>query len=260
MKRRFNMKNPRELIKMFIMKVLIHQFNLAIPDKEKWIDEKTTELHAQLEEYYKPKEISVKEIEKIINNIQCDYPEIGRIIRETFSPFLIHDIAEIIQERLFKATPLEPIDEVKITCNSGMCCQYSYQEGSLVGCKYKNNCEYQCPHFGVSNKLEMLDREKLKGWIRCEPFEDYQEGKISKGKLCEILSETICDKFGVSNKLEMLDIREILRQAMTDASMLGSTYEDSAMSEEDFNERFDLILNLHLSKFGSPARGNKEEK
>jgi hypothetical protein len=51
----------REKIKLFIQKVLLHQFNLAIPDKEKWIDEKTTELFSQIKEELRKKMPEPKE-------------------------------------------------------------------------------------------------------------------------------------------------------------------------------------------------------
>jgi hypothetical protein len=32
-----------------------------------------------------------------------------------------------------------------ITCNGGGYCEYRFQEGSRVGCKYKEDCEFQRP-------------------------------------------------------------------------------------------------------------------
>ena len=119
----------------------------------------------KLEEYYKPKlevcGISVKD-----NSRTYGCPHCGRAIRKTDEPFELLELLEehrqqyadkcleVIALKKELESPLEPIDEKEATGVS------KYMKGKSKG---KTATE---AHFGVSKKLEMLDREALKKFFK----------------------------------------------------------------------------------------------
>ena len=109
---------------------------------------------AQLEEYYKPKEL----LPKVNGEYQCEHIK-DKVIRGN-CVWCNLTVAEKIIDRLkreiteLKATPLEPIDEKEL--------DKVLLEAGVVGDTTRRCLVLAIKaHFGVSKKLELLDKDKI---------------------------------------------------------------------------------------------------